>query len=94
MEDRQAVVRIGRRALKNGTMVAVAVASLIAIYAFDVPFPLIVLAAGLIGYIGGDLRINSNATLPTCSAEALRTAVSENGGNTSITGNDDDAICN
>ena len=48
----QAVIRIGRRALKNGAMLAIAAASFIAIFAFGVPFPLIVLAAGLIGYAG------------------------------------------
>jgi len=49
----QAVVKIGRRALKNRAMVAVAAASLVAIYAFDVPFPLIVATAGLIGFVAG-----------------------------------------
>jgi chromate transporter len=49
----QAVVKIGRRALKNREMVAIAAASLVAITVFNVPFPLIVAAAGLIGYAGG-----------------------------------------
>jgi chromate transporter len=48
----EAVLRIGRRALKNRTMVAIAVTAFIGIYVFRVPFPLIVLAAGLIGWIG------------------------------------------
>ncbi|MFO1139500.1 MAG: chromate efflux transporter [Paracoccus sp. (in: a-proteobacteria)] len=48
----QAVIRIGRRALRNGAMLAIAAASFVAIFAFAVPFPLIVLAAGLIGYAG------------------------------------------
>jgi chromate transporter len=48
----QAVVRIGSRALKNGAMLAVAAASFVAIFVFAVPFPLIVLAAGLIGFLG------------------------------------------
>jgi chromate transporter len=47
------VVRIGRRALRNGVMVALAAAAFVAIFFFDVPFPLIVLAAGLIGFLGG-----------------------------------------
>ncbi len=49
----EAVVRIGRRALRNAVMVALAAAAFIAIFVFRLPFPLIVLAAALIGYVGG-----------------------------------------
>jgi chromate transporter len=49
----EAVVRIGRRALKNNVMVAIAVAAFVAIFFLHVPFPLIVLSAALIGFIGG-----------------------------------------
>jgi chromate transporter len=49
----QAVVRIGKRALRNATMIALAVASFVAIFFFDAPFPAIILAAGVIGYLGG-----------------------------------------
>jgi chromate transporter len=48
----QAVIRIGSRALRNGAMLAIAAASFAAIFAFGVPFPLIILAAGLIGLAG------------------------------------------
>ena len=48
----QAVIRIGSRALKNTAMLAIAAAAFIAIFAFGVPFPLIILTAGMIGYIG------------------------------------------
>ncbi|MFC3327345.1 chromate efflux transporter [Mesorhizobium cantuariense] len=48
----EAVIRIGRRALKNHVMVSIAVAAFIAIYALNVPFPLIVLLAGLTGWLG------------------------------------------
>jgi chromate transporter len=44
--------RIGTRALKNRWMWGIAAASFVAIFAFDVPFPAIVLAAGLIGHFG------------------------------------------
>jgi chromate transporter len=47
--------RIGSRALKNNVLWALAAASFIAIFAFHVPFPYIVLAAGLLGFIGGKL---------------------------------------
>lgn len=49
----EAVVRIGRRALKNNIMLGLAAMAFIAIFFFDVAFPLIILAAGLIGFFGG-----------------------------------------
>ena len=49
----EAVIRIGNRALKNGAMVALAAAAFVAIFFLDVPFPLVIIGAGLIGYIGG-----------------------------------------
>jgi chromate transporter len=48
----EAVRRIGSRALKNGGMMAVAAASFIAIFFLGVPFPIIILAAAVIGYFG------------------------------------------
>ena len=44
--------RIGTRALKNRWMWAIAAASFIAIFAFDTPFPAIVLEAALVGWLG------------------------------------------
>ena len=44
--------RIGTRALKNRWMWGIAAAAFVAIFAFDTPFPAIVLAAGLIGHFG------------------------------------------
>jgi chromate transporter len=44
--------RIGTRALKNGWMWTIAALAFVAIFAFDVPFPAIVLGAGLIGHFG------------------------------------------
>ncbi|RXZ44294.1 chromate efflux transporter [Crenobacter cavernae] len=49
----QAAHRIGSRALKNGALWAIAAASFVAIFALNVPFPAIVAAAALVGYIGG-----------------------------------------
>ncbi|HWT11887.1 MAG TPA: chromate efflux transporter [Allosphingosinicella sp.] len=48
-----AVRRIGSRALRNRTLVAMAGAAFVAIFFLGVPFPLIVLAAALIGFLGG-----------------------------------------
>ncbi|GJD63425.1 hypothetical protein MPEAHAMD_3593 [Methylobacterium frigidaeris] len=49
----QAVIRIGKRALKGSVMVGLAAAAFVAIFFLDVPFPVIVLTAGVIGYLGG-----------------------------------------
>ena len=48
----EAVVRIGKRALKNNAMRLLAAAAFIGIFFFAIPFPLIILAAALIGFIG------------------------------------------
>ena len=45
--------RIGSRALKHPALWAIAAAAFVAIFAFNVPFPAIVVAAGLVGYFGG-----------------------------------------
>lgn len=44
--------RIGTRALKNSAFRLIALTSLLAITLFSTPFPLIILVAGLIGFIG------------------------------------------
>ncbi|HWM93822.1 MAG TPA: chromate efflux transporter [Thermoanaerobaculia bacterium] len=49
----EAVVRIGKRALQNRLMVGFAAAAFIGIFFFEVPFPVIVVAAGLLGWLGG-----------------------------------------
>ncbi|OWJ56885.1 chromate efflux transporter [Inquilinus limosus] len=48
----EAVLRIGRRALRNQMMVVVAAAAFVGLAVLRIPFPLIVLAAGLCGWIG------------------------------------------
>lgn len=52
----QAVVKIGKRVLKNGAMVGIAAAAFTAIFFFDVAFPLIVLGAATLGLVGHRLR--------------------------------------
>ncbi|HEY7640710.1 MAG TPA: chromate efflux transporter [Steroidobacteraceae bacterium] len=47
----EAVLRIGRRALRSRFMVALAAAAFFAIYFFKVPFPWIVLGAALLGLV-------------------------------------------
>ena len=47
-----AVYRVGSRALKSGAMIALAALAFVAIFFSHVPFPVIVLAAGVIGFVG------------------------------------------
>jgi len=53
----QAVVRVGSRALRNSVMRGIAVAAFVAIFFLNAPFPLIVLAAALGGYVGGRIGL-------------------------------------
>lgn len=49
----EAVLRIGKRALKNNVMRGMAVAAFVAIFFLDAPFPLVVLTAAIAGFFGG-----------------------------------------
>ncbi|MBZ9701037.1 MULTISPECIES: chromate efflux transporter [unclassified Mesorhizobium] len=51
----EAVIRIGRRALKNRVMTAIALCAFVGIYVLNVPFPLLVLFAGLVGWVGNGI---------------------------------------
>ena len=53
----EAVVRIGKRALRSRILIGIAAAAFAAIFFLDAPFPLIILAAGLIGFFGGQARL-------------------------------------
>ena len=57
-----AAYRIGSRALKNGVLWTMSAAAFIAIFAFKLPFPYIVLAAAMIGALGGRLAPGKFAT--------------------------------
>src|SRR6202051_1782064 len=48
----QAVVRVGKRALRNRIMMGLAATAFIAIFFFNVPFPIIIIGAGVIGLVG------------------------------------------
>jgi chromate transporter len=57
----EAVIRIARRALKSRTLVVLAALAFLGIFAFAVPFPVIVLGAGLIGFLAAKVGwIGSN----------------------------------
>jgi chromate transporter len=51
----QAVVRVGKRALRNPVMIAIAAMAFVAIFFFGAPFPLIIIAAAVIGFVGARL---------------------------------------
>ena len=51
----EAVVRVGKRALRNRIMIAIAAIAFVAIFFFAVPFPVIIIAAGIIGFVGARL---------------------------------------
>lgn len=51
----EALVRIGRRALKTRILVAVATAAFVCIFLFDLPFPLIVAFAALTGFLAAHI---------------------------------------
>jgi chromate transporter len=78
----QAVFRVGKRALKNRTMQALAAAAFIGIFFFAVPFPLIILAAGLIGFFGG------RAGLPAFAVGGGHGAAKDEGDRDSLLGDE------
>ena len=65
----EAVFRIGRRALKNNVMISIAALAFIAIFFFNVPFPLIVLLAGVIGYLGGKVWLDKFYVIRVAEAD-------------------------
>ena len=48
--------RVGSRALRNTLLRAIAALAFVAIFAFETPFPVIIVAAGLVGLVGGRYR--------------------------------------
>ena len=66
----EAVVRVGRRALNNDGLRAIAAAAFVAIFFLGAPFPLIVVAAGLIGFIGARFDVAMFAVAPGLKAGA------------------------
>ena len=54
-----AVIRIGSKVLKNATMWSTAALAFVGIYFLELPFPVIVLTAAIVGYFGGKHRPGS-----------------------------------
>jgi len=74
----EAVLRIGKRALKNRLMITLAGLAFVAIFFYDVPFPLIVLSAAVFGFLGGRFRPDAFAVpqadtngQPSCDGPAV-----------------------
>ncbi|WP_224814092.1 chromate efflux transporter [Hasllibacter sp. MH4015] len=67
----QALIKVSRKALRGGLAIALACAAFVAIFVFQVPFPLIVLAAAAIGalFLQGEV-----APAPPVAVSASRTA--------------------
>ncbi len=68
----EALIRIGHRALKSQLLVAMAAFGFIAIYFFAVPFPLIIAAAALIGFLVAQRAPDRLALSPAGAAAAER----------------------
>ncbi len=66
----EAVLRIGRRALKNASMIAIAAAAFVAIFFFGIPFPFIIIAAAGIGLIGSRLSPDTFVVIKGHAADA------------------------
>jgi chromate transporter len=52
----EAVLRVARRSLRNGFMVTIAAIAFVALFFFSAPFPLVVLGAGIVGFVGARFR--------------------------------------
>ena len=70
-----ALIRVSRRALKNGLMYAIAAGAFVALFAFNAPFPLVILAAGAIGFFGARVAPHAFAASPHGAASRTNAAV-------------------
>ena len=55
-----AVIKIGKRAITSGHMLALAIASFLAIFFFSIPFPYIIICAGILGVVVGHFRLSDS----------------------------------
>ena len=71
----EAIIRISRRALKSSVMLWIAAAAFVALFFFAIPFPIVVLGAGLVGFIGSrfdpkSFRVGGHGTASGADAPA------------------------
>lgn len=76
-----AVIRIGRKALQNPVMWGLAAAAFVGIFWYAIPFPVIVLSAAVLGFIGGQLWPDTFAVVGT----------NEGNSNDSVLGDDEES---
>ena len=55
----EAVVRIGKRSLKNGALIALAAAAFVGIFFLSIPFPVIVFGAAFIGFVAAAMGVTA-----------------------------------
>ncbi|MCI0490928.1 MAG: chromate efflux transporter [Blastocatellia bacterium] len=68
----EAILKIGQRALKATAHFIIAAAAFVAIYFLHIPFPLIVLAAGLVGLLGARARPSLFAVKSSRAGDAAK----------------------
>ncbi len=71
----EAVIRLGKRALKTPAMVALAALAFSGIFFFAVPFPVIVVAAGLLGLLGSAAAPRAFAGPPVAADAEVDTSI-------------------
>jgi chromate transport protein ChrA len=69
----QAVWRIGKRSLKNRLLIGIAAAAFVALFVFNIAFPIVIAAAGLAGYLAGRSRPDLFVTKPEDRADTMST---------------------
>lgn len=72
----EAVIRIGKKSLKSSGLVLLAALSFIAIYFINIPFPMIIFGAGVLGYLLNKRLTGSSKTHSPAASETVITAVS------------------
>ncbi len=75
-----AVIRIGRKALKNEIMWSISALAFGALFVLNVPFPFVVIGAGLIGWVGGLLLPRKFTVIEAHGSSAVASAVDDGAG--------------
>jgi chromate transporter len=76
----EAIIRVGKRALQNRMLIAIAASAFVAIFFFNVAFPIIILAAGTIGFFG------ARAGMPAFLASSAHGSAKSKGSGESLLG--------
>ncbi len=71
----EAVLRIGKRALKSRLLIALAGLAFVAIFFFEIPFPFLVVGAALVGLVGSRLAPDAFPKLPSANVAGVHDTV-------------------